>query len=170
MLELAGVNDRLPVTGFVQRGHRVASGQCADPRFPGGTIEMQKPLFRELGCNLDAYHPGTINLCIAPFRFRVRQARYRFRNLRWTTNAPAEDFSFVDCRILTGSGAGQEGLVYYPHPETKPEHFQTPGTIEIITGYIEGLDYGDALSIELDSRQVEIYRADDGPPDPRTES
>ena len=30
------------MTGTVVRGHGVASGFCGDPRFPGGTIALQK--------------------------------------------------------------------------------------------------------------------------------
>ena len=51
------------------------------------------------------------------------------------------------------------GLLYYPHPETKPEHFQAPEVMEIITFHIEGITYGQELLLEIDSHQVEIYQA-----------
>lgn len=145
--------------GVIQKGHQVASGRCLDPRFPEGTIQMQSPYFKKLGCHLDAYYPGTINLNIAPSRFRMKQARYRFYNLRWSTDTPPENFSLADCRILAEGRQTMSGLIYYPHPETKPEHFHSPEVMEIITYHIEGVRYGKELMLEIDRRQVEIYQA-----------
>ena len=54
------------VRARVVEGHRVASGRNGNPRFPGGTLRMQAPFFRELGLDLSAYHRGTINVSIAP--------------------------------------------------------------------------------------------------------
>lgn len=149
------------VQGSVMRGHRVASGACNDPRFPGGTIALQKPLFRSRGLNLDRFYPGTINLSIAPLLFSVKQARYRFRGLHWTDKAAAEDFSFMDCRVLPAQGSWLEGLIYYPHPETKPEHFQAPDILEILTCPIPGLAYGDRLTIEVDPDQLQLIGAEE---------
>jgi hypothetical protein len=149
------------IRGVVVCGHRVASVACKDPRFPGGTIALQKPVFKKYGLNLDRFHAGTINLSIAPLLFRLKQARYRFRNLRWTDNAPAEDFSFTNCRVLLQGGTSLEGLIYYPHPETKPEHFQAPDVLEILTYLVEGLTYGDRLIVELDRAQIELIGVDD---------
>ncbi len=145
--------------GVIKKGHQVASRRCLDPRFPEGTSQIQKPHFKKLGCDLDAYYRGTINLNIAPFRLRMIQGRFRFNNLRWSPDALPEDFSLADCRILTEDGKILNGLLYYPHPETKPEHFQPPEVIEIITYHIEGITYGQKLLLEIDSRQVEIYQA-----------
>ena len=145
--------------GVIQKGHQVASKRCLDPRFPEGTIQMQIPYFKKLGCDLDAYYPGTINLNISPFLFRMKKARFCFNKLRWSSNTPPEDFSLADCRILTEGGRVMNGLLYYPHPETKPEHFQNPEVMEIITSYIEGISYGQELLLEIDSQQVEIYQA-----------
>lgn len=144
------------VHGTVVRGHRVASGACNDPRFPGGTIALQKPLFLSLGLNLAHFYSGTINLSIAPLEFKVIQPHYQFRNLRWTEQAAAEDFSFFDCRIVMEELSRQEGLIYYPHPETKPDHFQAPDTLEILTYPIPDLGYGKRLTIELSEDQIEL--------------
>ncbi len=119
---------------------------------------MQKPHFKKLGCDLDAYYPGTINLNIAPFLFKVNRARFRFTNLQWSSKTPPEDFSLADCRILIEGRRVINGLIYYPHPETKPEHFQNLEVMELITVYIEGINYGDELLLEVDSQQVEIYQ------------
>jgi hypothetical protein len=57
-----GMGNWISVKGKVQRGYGVASGKSGDPRFPKGTLELQKPFFYERGLNLDDYYSGTINL------------------------------------------------------------------------------------------------------------
>ncbi|MFB2892314.1 hypothetical protein ACE1CI_05145 [Aerosakkonemataceae cyanobacterium BLCC-F50] len=140
----------------VKKGYGVASGRAKDPRFPNGTIEMQQPFFRELGLDLSQYFTGTINISIAPYKYEIKQPKYTFRNLKWAAAEPAEDFSFCNCQIFLNTGKSQSGLIYYPHPETKPEHFQTPDTLEIITSFISGLKYGDELIIAYDPQQINI--------------
>jgi len=144
------------IKGIIQQGYGVASGRAGDPRFPGGTIEMQKSAFAARGLNLEQYFPGTINVSIHPHQYAVKQAKYTFRNVQWALERPAEDFSFFDCRVTLSNGSQVEGLVYYPHPETKPEHFQNPEIIEVILPFVEGLQYGDELLLEVDPEQIEI--------------
>jgi hypothetical protein len=48
-------------------------------------------------------------------------------------------------------------LVYRPHPETKPEHFQDSATLEILTAHLEGLDYGDTIVLELPPEQIRLH-------------
>jgi hypothetical protein len=146
----------IQVKGIVSEGYGVASGKSRNPHFPEGTIAMQKQFFRERGLNLDEYFLGTINLSISPHKYKVKNAKYMFRNVKWSLTDPAEDFSFFDCRILIDSNKGLSGLIYYPHPETKPKHFQPPNILEIITSFISGLRYGDELTIEVDSEQIVI--------------
>jgi hypothetical protein len=150
------MSDWIQVKGFVKEGYGVASGKSGNPRFPEGTIAMQKRFFHERGLNLDEYFLGTINLSISPHKYQVKNAKHTFKNVKWSLNDPAEDFSFFDCRILIDSNRRLSGLIYYPHPETKPEHFQSPDILEIITFFISGLRYGDELTIEFDSQQIDI--------------
>jgi len=144
------------IKGVVKQGHGVASGKAGDPRFPSGTIEMQKSAFAARGLDLGSYFPGTINLSIYPQQYSVKQAKYTFRGVRWALERPAEDFSFFDCRIILSNGLQVKGLIYYPHPETKPEHFQDPEILEIILPFVEGLQYGDELLLEVNPEQIEI--------------
>ncbi|ESA32155.1 hypothetical protein N836_26555 [Leptolyngbya sp. Heron Island J] len=144
------------VLGKVIRGHGVASGQAKDPRFPEGTLQMQVPMFAAQGLCLDAYFPGTINVSIHPKHYTVRQARHRFRQVKWAENAPPEDFSFFDCRVVLDTAQRLPGLIYYPHPETKPEHFQDPATLEVLAPFIRGLSYGMTLGLELDPKQLTL--------------
>jgi len=159
MFLVADVTDWVGVCGVVTQGYGVASGKAQDPRFPEGTIAMQIPFFRDLGLDLSGYFPGTLNLSIAPQWYRVKQPRYTFRHVKWCPE-PAEDFSFFDCRIMQDGGQGNgmvwKGLIYYPHPETKPEHFQSPDLLEVLVGFIPNLAYGDRLRVELDDQQIEI--------------
>lgn len=148
----------IQVKGVVKAGHGVASGQSGDRRFPEGTIAMQKALFEEQGLNLNGYYLGTINLSIAPHQYEVKRARYTFRQVKWSKTEPAEDFSFFDCRLVLPNELIQ-GYIYYPHPETKPAHFQPPDILEIISPFIPGLHYGQDLVIEVNPCQIGIDKA-----------
>jgi hypothetical protein len=158
---MANMTDWFYVTGTVIRGHGVASGQGGDARFPGGTIRMQQSVFAKQGLCLDTYFLGTINVSISPHRYIVKQAKHTFRQVKWTDDAPPEDFSFFDCQIVLGTGQRVKGLIYYPHPDTKPEHFQDPGTLEVLTEFVEGLNYGITVGLELDPRQLLIVTNQD---------
>lgn len=149
------------VLGTVVRGHGVASGQGGDPRFPGGTIQMQRAAFKTFGLGLDRYFPGTINVSIHPHRYVVRRAKHTLRQVKWADNAPPEDFSFFDCRLVFKCGEPVPGLIYYPHPETKPEHFQDSATLEVLSEYIDGLHYGAPLVLELDPAQLLVAHGEE---------
>lgn len=143
---------------IVVKGHGVASGKSLDPRFQGGTIAMQKPAFQRLGLDLGEYYSGTLNLSIAPLEYKIKQATYTFKNVSWSRAAPPEDFSFFDCRLLYGQAqtTAAEGLIYFPHPETKPQHFQPADVLEVLTAYIEDLSYGAELLLELNDEQITV--------------
>jgi hypothetical protein len=142
------------VNGVVKPGHGVASGKSGDSRFPNGTIEMQQPFFKARGLDLDRYYSGTINVSISPYRYSIEQSKYTFRDIKWCASEPSEDFSFFDCQIVLNNGTKLEGLIYYPHPDTKPEHFQDPDVLEIMTEPIDGLQYGDTLSLHIAGMQI----------------
>ncbi|MCW1915580.1 hypothetical protein OJ996_18490 [Luteolibacter sp. GHJ8] len=137
-------------------GHQVASGRNLDPRFPGGTIRMQIPHFRELGVDLSSYHPGTINVSIAPLRYEVIAPRWTLRAVKWHPTEPVEDFSFFDVEVLVKDEVVGKGLIYHPHPDTKPEHFQRADVLELLLPFIEGLEYGAVLQLRTDKSQILI--------------
>lgn len=147
------------VTGTIIRGHGVASGQGGDARFPGGTIRLQRPAFAAQGLVLDSYFPGTINISIYPHQYVVKQAKHTFRQVKWADNAPPEDFSFFDCRVVLKTDQRINGLIYYPHPETKPEHFQSPDTLEVLTEFVDDLSYGIKVGLELNPEQLLVRPA-----------
>ncbi|RYD48573.1 MAG: hypothetical protein EOP83_26335 [Verrucomicrobiaceae bacterium] len=139
-------------------GHRVASGGNNDPRFPGGTIRMQIPHFKDLGIDLTPFYPGTINVGIAPRVYQVVSAPYTFRDVRWHPEEPAEDFSFFDVELLADDNESviAAGLIYHPHPDTKPEHFQKPDVLELLLPYVEGIAYGRTLRLRTRKSQILI--------------
>jgi CTP-dependent riboflavin kinase len=148
------------VRGIVARGHRVASGESDDRRYPRGTIEMQKPFFKALGLDLTPFYEGTLNVSISPHTFAMVRPRYTYRHVEWTSLHPPEDFSFSPCRVLFDD-AVYEGWIYYPHPETKKVHFQDPSIVEIIAPYIPNIGYGDEVQIMIDANEVSLDQKTD---------
>ncbi len=144
------------ISATIVQGHRVASGLNGNPRFPGGTLRMQLPFFRELGLDLSGYHLGTLNVSIAPMSFRVIKPKWTFRDLKWHPTEPAEDFSFFDVIVHREDGSSISGLIYFPHPETKPEHFQKPEVLELLLPWMEGLTYGQKIWLEVPVEQMRI--------------
>ena len=137
-------------------GHRVASGSNGNPRFPGGTLQMQTPFFKALGLDLTAFYRGTVNVSIAPLKYRVVKARHTFRAVKWHPSAQSEDFSFFDVQLLRAGVEPVAGLIYYPHPETKPEHFQRDDVLELLLPFVEGLAYGATLKLAVPPDQMTI--------------
>ncbi|MEO5915657.1 MAG: hypothetical protein ABIS50_15595 [Luteolibacter sp.] len=144
------------ISARIVRGHQVASGQNEDPRFPGGTLRMQAPFFKALGLDLAPFHPGTLNISLAPCGYIVRRPRHTFKGLKWHPVEPAEDFSFFDVRVICPDGSRVTGFIYFPHPATKPEHFQNPDVLELLLPYVEGLSYGMELRLEIPQDQMGI--------------
>lgn len=142
------------IPAIVVRGHRVASGMNRDPRFPGGTIRMQAPHFLGRGLDLSGYHSATLNVSIAPWRYRVMRPRHTFASVNWHPTEPAEDFSFFDVNVITTGVAPIAGLIYFPYPATKPEHFQQPDVLELLLPWIDGHDYGTKVTLEVPREQM----------------
>ena len=134
------------VLGTVVRGHRVASGLAEDSPYRAGTIELQVPVFRQLGVDLSKYYPATINIDVGPHRLRLRDGALTLRNVSWSNEHPPETFSFCACRLEfreTIYGA----TIYHPHPETKKTHFQSDNIIEVLAPWIRGVEYGANIAV-----------------------
>lgn len=144
------------VPGTVVAGYGVASGAAKRDQFPGGAIALQKPVFAGLGLDLERFHDGTINVDIAPCRIELLAPRATFEHVVWLDGYPAETFSFVDGRIRVGEDV-HDAMLFHPHPETKPEHFQPPTVIELLAPYIPtGIRVGAAVEVWLDPDQVAV--------------
>ena len=115
---------------------------------------MQIPHFAELVLDLRWCFLGTLNVSIAPNEFEIVEAPLTFRDVKWCETEPAEDFSFFDCEIRTRAEDDfARGIIYYPHPETKPEHFQPPDVLEVLTSE---LPQGSEIELRLPSSQIRI--------------
>ena len=119
---------------------------------------MQAPFFRALGFDLAAYHQGTLNVSIAPHRYRVVKAPKTFRQVKWHPTEPAEDFSFFDVQLTRAGAPPVAGKIYYPHPDTKPAHFQQPSVLELLLPYVEGLKYGDEVQLSIPTEQMIVEK------------
>lgn len=143
----------LRIGGTLVPGHHVASAPSKD--YPYGTLEKQRPFFKNLGLDLSTYFNGTLNIDISPAVFRLVKPQYTFPLVEWTDLHPPETFSFSPCKVAF-RGAEYDGWLYYPHPETKLRHFQNPSLIEVIAMPIPGVQYGDSLELLLPNGVIEI--------------
>ncbi len=119
---------------------------------------MQAPFFLAQGIDLRRYFSGTINVSISPRRYTVVKAWKTLRGVKWHPTEPAEDFSFFRVWVsLPGDSAPPAaGLIYYPHPETKPEHFQAPEVLELLLPFLEGIHTGAELTLHLSADEMRI--------------
>jgi hypothetical protein len=145
--------------GILTRGHQVASRPSKD--YPYSTLEKQKPFFKELGLDLYPYFNGTLNISIAPFTFELIKPEFTFELVEWTDLHPPETFSFSRCNVIFKNNK-YEGWVYYPHAETKKNHFQNPSLIEVITFKIPDIQYGDAMELELNEDEIKVISQETG--------
>lgn len=143
----------ITVKGIIIEGHRVASAPSDD--YPYGTLEKQKPYFKALGLDLGNFYNGTLNVSIHPHTFEMKNSEFTFDRVEWTDLHPPETFSFSRCAVIF-KGNRYLGWVYYPHPETKIRNFQQSSMIEILAEYIPGVQYGEDIELELNSKEVRL--------------
>ena len=93
---------------------------------------------------------------IAPCAYRVLSPRHTFRQVAWHPTAPAEDFSFIDVDVLGLGPAPAMGFIYYPHPETKPCHFQKASVLELLLPFVPCLNYGMRVQLRIPASQMAI--------------
>lgn len=148
--------DWVSVEGVVCQGFQVASGEAVDNPYPAGTIAMQMPFFRDRGLDLSGYFSGTLNISIAPKQFSILRPYKTFPLLKWTTLHPPETFSFCQC-VLSFQARQYGSLIYYPHPETKRTHFQGASVLEILAPRIEGISYGDTITLKVCSAEIKLH-------------
>lgn len=149
------INGWTPVKGKLKKGYGVASGQARHSPYPQGSILLQTPHFIQRSLDIRCFYPGTLNISIAPLAFRMKSPRWRFDNLEWHEGL-SETFSFSQCRLLVDRNT-VEGLIYYPHPDTKPEHFHDNSTLEILAPFLGNLEEGAEVLLWLLSQETEIY-------------
>lgn len=150
------------VTAEIVPGHGIASGKKIDDRFPNGTISLQIPIFKSLGLNLDHFHQGTLNLKISPFGHELRKPSHFFSNVDWSIHLPPENFSFYPCLledVRRENNKSYQGLVYWPHPSTKPEFHQSDNVLEVIAPFIPNICYGNLIKFCALNQSFRFFRA-----------
>ncbi|MDB9526104.1 hypothetical protein PN498_08905 [Oscillatoria sp. CS-180] len=148
------------VVGTISQGYRVASGLTANSPYPQGTLAMQLPHFLSRGFDLRPYFLGTLNVAIAPKHFQMVNPEITLELVSWTPAHGPETFSFSRCQ-LTWKSRTFEGWIYYPHPETKPLHFQKPDLVEVLMPKIEGLQYGDRVQLAVLTNEIQLIDSED---------
>jgi hypothetical protein len=78
-----------------------------------------------------------------------------FPLVEWTDLHPPETFSFSRCKVIFKE-VEYTGWVYYPHPETKKNHFQNPSLVEVITYEIPGIHYGDKVEVAVNLDEITV--------------
>ncbi len=145
----------IAVNGAVQPGHRVASGQGGDPRYPGGTLRLQFPKFAAMGLDLTDVLAATLNISIQPLRWIMHAPQFVFKAVSWTTHHPPEDFSFSRCEVVFEERR-TSGWIYYPHPETKIDHFQDASMMEVLAPRIPHIGYGARVQLWINGNEVVV--------------
>jgi hypothetical protein len=134
------------IPGVVVAGHGVASGAGQDRRYPAGTIQLQQPFFLERGIDLSGYYPGTLNVDLAPV-VPVPQQPLFDGVIRWFEDI--EERFLLSPVEIEANGTRQAGLWYYPHPETKPAHFQRSTVVELLLPWIAGIKEGELVAVRF---------------------
>ncbi len=150
----AGDMPEVTVRGVVMAGHRVASGLAENSPYPSGTIEMQSPHFLALGVNLSPFYSGTLNVSIAPHCFDLAPRRTLLQ-VKWSPDHAAESFSFVSIRLCWRQQS-YSGLIYYPHPETKINHFQDPSVLELLLPAVASITNGSSVILTASASELII--------------
>lgn len=153
-------------TGMISPGFQFASGDAVGREknpspFSAGTLALQRPHFKQAGLDLEALIPGlhwaTINLELDRKLLLVR-GDFPPVSIDWAGNEAEkvgpETFSFVHCCFVypdagnPAASAYHPGLIYYPHPETKPgTNRHNYGVLEVLTRWIGNLRYGTPAGI-----------------------
>ncbi|MCB0035624.1 MAG: hypothetical protein KDE51_16440 [Anaerolineales bacterium] len=149
------IENKKVVQGIIVAGHQVASGRGLTTPYPDSALKLQAPHFLARGLDISVYYLGTLNVSIAPYQIEQVNGRYRFEHIEWTHLHPPETFSFSPCE-LTYNQETYNGLVYYPHPETKLAHFQNPSILEILTTKIAHIQYGSRVQVGLNLQEIVI--------------
>lgn len=143
------------VQGTLIKGHQVASGKSSTSPYPAGTIALQKPFFEKLGLDLSKMFDGTLNIQLNAEGFSIVKPHWQFEQLQWIDGCNAETFSFVAVE-LEYANVRYPAWVYYPHPETKTQHFQAKNLIEILAPKINGIQYCDEIALHYSTSSLLI--------------
>lgn len=143
------------ISGTLVKGHQVASGNSASSPYPSGTIALQKPHFQKRGLDLSYVFDGTLNVQLNAHSFRILQPNWKFEQIQWIQGFNAETFSFVAVE-LEFARKRYSAWVYYPHPETKTQHFQAQNLVEVLSPKVNGIKYNDNVLLHYSPNSLLI--------------
>ena len=144
------------LTGRLCAGHGVASGTSNESPYPDGTIRLQFPVFKALGLDLSGCYFGTLNIDFAPCEVSLSNPDLLFEKVQWTELHPPETFSFWQVEIKATEVEVLRGWIYYPHPETKERHWQSPTTLELLAPRLSGVEPGCTISLRDEQRRIKL--------------
>jgi hypothetical protein len=134
------------IEGRIVSGYGVASGRAGDARFPQGTIRMQLPHFLERGIDLSPYFPGTLNVDVTP-AVPTPKGDVFDGLIHW--HAGFNERFLLSSVEIEVKGSRHAGLWYYPHPDTKTDHFQQASVMELLLPWIDGSLAGETVRIRF---------------------
>lgn len=149
----------MQITGIVAEGYRIASGSNTEG-VPGPFGEMlkdsfvrQRPFFEKEIPELKSVWTGTININIAPRKALMNSFDHTV-TCEWHPGI-TETFGIVSGVTLYAKGKTYTNcFIYYPMPSaihTPRHHF-----IEILAPKVEGLSYGDKISIDAPENRISM--------------
>ena len=142
------------ISGILVKGYGIASGCAEKSPYPAGSIALQAPHFLKRGLDIRHCFQGTLNISIAPHRFTMIKPEWTFERVTWY-NGYIETFSFSRCKVVWREE--YDGVIYYPHPETKPDHFHDDTVLEVLAPYLGELNEGDKITLLLHEEEIRIY-------------
>ena len=147
------------VSGVVVEGYRIASGLNREGAITGPNGEVvrdsfvrQRKFFEAEIPEMKSVWTGTINLSIAPKACHMLKWDYEV-TCEWQPGT-VETFGIVKDVILRARGGMYNGFIYYPLPS--PIHSPRHDLIELLAPKIEGLAYGDEVSIDVAADTISI--------------
>ncbi len=144
----------ITINGVLKKGYGIASGRAENSPYPAASITMQTPFFLKRGLDIRHCFAGTLNISIHPKKFLMIHPAWTFEQVKWFSTS-CETFSFSPCSVIYKKKE-VEGYIYYPHPETKPDHFQDESTLEVLAPYLGELIEGAKLTLNINEKEIEI--------------
>ncbi|MDO8482043.1 MAG: hypothetical protein Q7S75_03095 [bacterium] len=141
------------VKGVVIRGARRTSNIDGNSPYGRGTLELQFPLFRELGLDLSGCFMGTLDIRINPRTWVMVPTEPTFHGIKWFAGKE-EDFFFSKC-WLTFAGKTYLAWLYCASPG-KPHYIRGPSLFEVIAEKIPNIGYGDTVMLEINPEDIRI--------------
>ncbi len=140
--------------GKVVKGHQIASGLSSTGKDGlNATVVQQMPFFIKEGIpQIEQMFTGTVNVNLQGHTFDITSPTYTV-TCEWHPGVK-ETFWFVPA-ILGHKDKRYEGYVYFPLP-SEIQH-RNKEVVELLMPKIDGLVYGDDVTIELPRDTITVY-------------